>query len=354
MISSAEFLTQHFGTTDIFKCLEQNWDRLRQSWYQNGRTQFSSLTLPYYAPGIYDPPLPSTSDIITAQGTPLNSIKTVHRILERYIVKSSPSFSILMEAENLIFLERHSNVKIPKLYAVFSDDKVDSQGTKVTTYYLVTEYIKGVHLDDDLYKSLDDSLKAKAGSALGVQLQALCAVPSQGYYGYVNKQGWPPTDQFVNGPGKENPPVFGPYTSYEEFIDIWYNAALFRAATNRIQPDYNKDQLIILRNFKHIMCSIVETERTPYLYHRDISWGNIIFTEIRTPDGEVCDYEATLIDFEGMCWLPRWMQFSMLVQFTKRDFQIFCFEAAKALEPLNLSMGQWLCDHLLRDVLGSL
>ncbi|KAF2002193.1 hypothetical protein P154DRAFT_152531 [Amniculicola lignicola CBS 123094] len=212
------------------------------------------------------------------------------------------------------------------------------------------EYIEGFHLDDDLYKSLDISLQEKAGKALGTQFQALRAVPSEGYYGRVNNQGWPAAEILAEGPSEENPDILGPYSSYEQFINMLYNSALFKAATLRVQSDYGKEQLLILRNFIYSLSCVPESERVPVLFHRDIHWQNIIFTEVRSPSGEVCDYKATLIDLERLSWLPKWMQLGMLDLFTKFAFRNFYLEAAKALEPLNVPMGKWLCDHLMREV----
>jgi hypothetical protein len=217
---------------------------------------------------------------------------------------------------------------------------------------MILEYIPGFHLDEDYYKSLDKSLQEKAGRAFGLQVKALRAVPSEGYYGLVNNRGWPPTDNFLLGPGKDS--VLGPYrvsTSYEDFVNSWYETALFRASSSSNEEDYTEEQLLILRNFKRIMLSLPESDRTPYLCQRDLNSGNIIFEEIKGVDGKVQDFKATLIDFESLCWLPAWMQLGMLIEFRLREENVF-FAAAKALEPeLNVPMGQWLLEHLLEEII---
>ncbi|KAF1992903.1 hypothetical protein P154DRAFT_583334 [Amniculicola lignicola CBS 123094] len=366
MLSSKDFLRKRFNNTDVFECADIHRAQKDSWWKDRSQSEVSSLKLPYYAPGHHDPPIPTAYDVVGPQATALDANRGVYRVFGKYVVKRLGSLYLLLDAESHIFLERHSKARIPKVYAVFSHLEKESSGTEknfsskeqapvpTPSYYLVTEYIEGLQLFPETFKALDISLQEKIGHAIGTQLKALTNVPGEGYYGRVNNQAWLPTNYLLDNPNLGEPRQYGPYTSYEEFVNDWYDTALYRAAVNHFVPpdDYTKKQLAILRNFKYIMHSVAESQRTPTLCHRDVAWGNIIFKEIVGIDGKVCDYEATLIDFESLCWLPKWMESGMLSEFSWPDYEHMYLEAVKCLEPLNLPMGRWFNRELLENVLG--
>jgi hypothetical protein len=89
----------------------------------------------------------------------------------------------LQEAENLLFLEKHSRVRTPKLYAAFSQPR-----KPFDVHYLVTEFIEGEIFDEAKWLALDDDARETICLKLSEQFQRLRDVPAEGYYGRVYHQ----------------------------------------------------------------------------------------------------------------------------------------------------------------------
>lgn len=210
------------------------------------------------------------------------------------------------EAENLLFLEEHSQVRTPKLYAAFIHQ------IPLTThqcYYLVTEFIEGDTLTEKLWLGLEDEAQKIICSRLSEQFQLLRSVPSEGYYGRVYHQGWTPWLNLVRIRGKE---MCGPYNTFKDLISAMYATAELRMADTNNASEYHPIRLGLLSQFKPILGGT--KSHRPVLTHLDPKWENIIVRPVKEEgdSGEIKDWDVVLIDWDTLGWLPEFMQAASL------------------------------------------
>lgn len=219
------------------------------------------------------------------------------------------------EAENLLFLQKYSQVRTPKLYAAFIHESplkplnTESPLNTRQCYYLITEFIEGDTLTEELWLGLGDEAQKTICSRLSEQFQLLRLIPSEGYYGRVYHQGWNPWLNLARIRGKE---MCGPYYTYEDLISAMYDTAELRMADTNHAPEYHRIHLELLSVFKS---TFVKTEgHRPVLTHLDPKWENIIVRPIKEDGdgGEIKDWDVVLIDWDTLIWLPAFMQVAAL------------------------------------------
>ncbi|KAH7371740.1 hypothetical protein BKA66DRAFT_381719, partial [Pyrenochaeta sp. MPI-SDFR-AT-0127] len=170
---------------------------------------WSTLQLPYTAPT--HPPIPSIEQIDQA-----NKDSSLRRFgfyevcrIGDCVVKRSSHEVILQEAENMLFLEQNSQVQTAKVYAVFRHP--DTNTGKIENY-LVSEYIHGETMTEELFKSLSVTDRSIFCSRLGEQLKLLRSVPppQPEYYGRIYRQGF---HYHLNLLDLRNQSMWGPYNT---------------------------------------------------------------------------------------------------------------------------------------------
>ena len=198
----------------------------------------------------------------------------------------------------MLFLQENSQVRIPKVYAV-----LNRLHNSAECYYLIMEFIEGVTLGS-IWASLDDEARKKICSKLSTQIRLLRSVPSEGYYGRVNYQGWGPHANLFRIRLGDN--MKGPYNTYEDCISAMYNAAELRAADTDMGPELEPYAQLYLSQFKRTLSESGGHE--PKLTHLDPKFDNIMVQPIEGAEGDVRDWEVVLIDWADCGWLPAWMQ----------------------------------------------
>ncbi|KAF1917926.1 hypothetical protein BDU57DRAFT_444739 [Ampelomyces quisqualis] len=250
-------------------------------------SQFTKLKLPYEAP--FHPDLPSLEDI--------------EKGMEENFINESSGTS--PEAEDMIFLKQHSQVRVPDVYAILEFSNSDR-----VYYHLIMEFVEGEELDFNMWKTMGDDARDKMCERIAEQFNFLRSIPSQGYYGRVYNQGWAPDIMLCRTRYKE---LCGPYKTYEEFISA-LNATL------ELQICIGNDSVKIERKTRRLMDKVVPTlaaakDREPVFTHVDPALRNMIIRPLEGTMATAKDYEVTLIDWADCGWLPAWVQ---MVAFDKR------------------------------------
>ncbi|KAF1915284.1 hypothetical protein BDU57DRAFT_451817 [Ampelomyces quisqualis] len=239
------------------------------------------MKLPYEAPS--HPGIPTISEIDEAMKTN----------------KLSGRYGRFPEAENLLFLEKHPQIRTPKLYAVFTTQNEHLN----RPYYMVTEFIEGETLTYELWSTLDKDTRSLLCSNLAEQLQHIRSIPSEGYYGRLYKQGWGGRMGLLRTDGKK---LQGPYDTYDEFFSAMFTAAELQLSMNDNLVGWHPRAESYLSKFKHVLSTC--TGRQPTLTHLDPGLYNIIVNKVQGEKGNTDHWEIILIDWAEFGWYPAWMQ----------------------------------------------
>jgi hypothetical protein len=169
------------------------------------------------------------------------------------------------------------------------------------------EFIEGTQLLAPEWVKLNDQQRENILSGMIEQLQLLRSIPSEGYYGRVNGQGFHPLERFVR---TKNKGVSGPFRSHEDLLSAMYGAAEVNAAFRCSSKDdvmlYRPEQLHVLSRFKNIFRNCAGRE--PKFTHVDLLTQNMV---VRPLDGDMrsaSKFEVTIIDWSGCGWFPAWVQ----------------------------------------------
>ncbi|KAL5460744.1 hypothetical protein PMIN06_002499 [Paraphaeosphaeria minitans] len=204
--TKTEYLQQTFGTTDEVQIWHKEEDNIHDA-HISGTVK---LALPYEAP--VHPPLPSVEEIRqawkTSRLTQPGGLCSVCRI-GPMVVKFSTGIRILQEAENLLYLQEHTKVRAPRLYAAYKENYPQGEDGLVLANFLVMEFIEGMTMTEDYFMDMEKRDQRMLLQRLGEQLQLLRSVkpPGRAYYGRVNHQGWTRITSFLYSmkPGFQGP-----------------------------------------------------------------------------------------------------------------------------------------------------
>ncbi|KAF2868441.1 hypothetical protein BDV95DRAFT_579859 [Massariosphaeria phaeospora] len=242
-----------------------------------------------------------------------------------YMVKVGLHSWIFAEAENLIYLERNSDVRTPKVYAAFSSqdvnvfdipektDKDQADRNPPVYYYLVEEYIEGETLED-VFEELKDRCHIywKIGDLLGEQMQKLRSVPAEdrNHFGRVGGKAYPTGLTPVRHAPAPDFHDLGPFNSYEKFVERMMHSAKINQALAAISDDFPPATRMCFRDAPSVFIDHAgPSARVPVLSHLDIQDHNIIVKLLRDEKGKVIDVqEVVLIDWATLCWMPSWYE----------------------------------------------
>ncbi|KAF2006029.1 hypothetical protein P154DRAFT_570761 [Amniculicola lignicola CBS 123094] len=332
--SAAELCEQYFGAKGLYPCAEVLSERNQMYKPEHTNAYFDISLFPYRADGSFDPPIPTLNDIIMAQPTDA----VIERVWQvgKYIVKLGCSAAIYMEAENLLYLERHTNVRAPKLYAAFTSDDEDPLQYNVPGeprtiyYYLIMELIRGEIIDDIDVKELKPYIKEKIWALLGEQFRQLRSVKPENpkHFGRIQGRayGQMPPLYYAPAPDFAN---YGPFT-YEQLVQRLIRAAKIGSALATYpRGDYTTVQRLAYNHAESVMLKGAgPSDRLPVLSHLDPQTHNIIVNLKRDQNGEPYDVEeVALVDWFSLCWMPAWYEAGDMCRLT------FC------LDPTLQSMG---------------
>ncbi|KAH7396670.1 hypothetical protein DE146DRAFT_756379 [Phaeosphaeria sp. MPI-PUGE-AT-0046c] len=215
------------------------------------------------------------------------------------IVKRCSGERLLQEAENMIYLKAHSEVRVPEVYAVLTT----THKTGVAIYYLITEYIEGETLTGAKWMTFSHDTRDKILSKISEQFHLLRATRSPGFFGRVHSQSFHPMSTLLRGRATK---PSGLYNTYEDFLSALYRAVEICAVTLKSGPELHPDTASPLSRFNDTRATCKGTR--PVFTHVNPHLMNIIVRPFYNTEENTEDWEVTLIDFEDCGFLPAWMQ----------------------------------------------
>ncbi|KAF2649713.1 hypothetical protein K491DRAFT_683593 [Lophiostoma macrostomum CBS 122681] len=312
-------LVDYFGTTDPGIIRVHIMDDLLD--YNNN--DYNEALFPYKAEGPLETPLPTVQEIHAAWQSAVGHYRKALRI-GPYCIKVRTGAAIMREAENMIYLQKHSTVRTAKLYAAFSSREVDlfdigEEGGPPLYHYLIQERIEGFVPLYDLIRDLDlhenrDALK-KISNMMAEQLGRLRDTPPEdpNHFGRVNGQAYNSWTRAVRFPENRHAPSFGPFT-YEGLLERMIHSSNIESAQNNYGSGGSFTQKELLRHARGpLLDHTTPNDGLPVLSHLDIKDDNILVKVTRSKKkGEVrntVDVEdLVFIDWETLAWMPAWYE----------------------------------------------
>ncbi|KAF2016852.1 hypothetical protein BU24DRAFT_448658 [Aaosphaeria arxii CBS 175.79] len=331
-VNKQETLLKFYGTTDR----REAWRRLDEA---EGKMDISKLeewttmNIPYYAPESELPrPLPTITEIEGARNTKddlarrTGGLKPVYRIDGVFVVKICEYPFVLQEAENLLFLQKHSQVRVPKIYAAYCSQGLDpynylhsfprkfpNRNSLPIYHVLIMEYIDGTPLNtyspgetrftrkrswDTYTQRKRDNISKK----LDKQLRLLRSVPppAEPYYGRIYGQPWHPWTHVISRCSIPSTMV-GPFKRHEDFVNAIFERSLKMCALQQ-EEDFLPTERIALERFKEDMSNAHGTN--PVLTHFGLKEEDVLL--INNPN-DLEDPDIVIIDWEFMSWMPAYI-----------------------------------------------
>ncbi|KAF1919398.1 hypothetical protein BDU57DRAFT_469409 [Ampelomyces quisqualis] len=297
MYSKKAIFQEHFNVSTMDEAFLIYFESLSAMGKDSSYSAYTKLQIPFEAP--CHPPLPSWDEVEQGFVEYLKPNPMAGKAFRvgAFMVKFGNDSTIFQEAESLLFLQANSQVRVPKVYAAFTRPILEW-----TRHFLIMDYIEGETLSGEKWLSLSDTSRSIILSKLCEQFRLLRSIPSEGYYGCVNRHGWQPWFSFLC---KMQPGPSGPFDTYEEFVAALTSSAHLIRAMAINTDDFHPEEVALLSRMgsELLRCN----GRQPVFTHMDPSVGNTIIRLIPGPEGEE-DWEVTLIDWAESGWLPAWMQ----------------------------------------------
>lgn len=231
----------------------------------------------------------------------------------------------------MLFLEKNSTVRTPKLYAAFMSSEVDlgdihaapsdETDEKVSKpyYYLIQEFIEGEVVSEFLDSSGDDdsdddghfirpAIIRKIGHLLGEQLQKLRSVQSKSdTFGRINGR---PFQHFepIDRPEGPNYDHWGPFT-YEEFVSRVMHTSKVHTVQSTNDPFHSLERQMFRDAKSVLLDNAGPADRIPVLSHLDLDLANVIVKIKYDEGGEALDVEhMVIVNWLHMAWSPPWFE----------------------------------------------
>ncbi|KAJ4293658.1 hypothetical protein N0V90_008942 [Kalmusia sp. IMI 367209] len=279
-----EVLQDLYGTIDHEKVSEMIRNEFSVIYHgPKAVDEWVKLKIPYKAP--FQPGIPSLEEIGIAMQT--HSLK-------------HPS-GCYPEAENLLYLEQHTKVRAPRLYAAFQEYYEGGMEN-----FMVMEYVEGDFMTMEKFQAMDERDQEIITSKFSEQLQLLRSVepPENGYYGRIYRQGWNPHFNFLSHRFAH---LSGPYDTYDDFLSAMYNASEHYFATRSWTSDFSNEEVKFLADIKRVLGNGKGSR--PVLTHLDLKWDNILVRPVKSADGNTIeDWQLTFIDWDTLGWAPAYLQ----------------------------------------------
>jgi hypothetical protein len=251
-------------------------------------------SLPYYAPADTLPAaLPRVAGILASKNVISKLGNIVIHYNQHYIVKYGEDTN-LQEGLNMLFVQRTTDIPVPKVYALFHDKPSGMN-------FIVQEYMPGKDVGD-IWGDLDDDQKKDITSQLRRHLDQLRSLrqPGRPYFGGVWRR--PSTDWYLTGgpcrlddgddsDAAAHPPQ-GPFDTEEGWVDAMLRVAfaVHRRSTRTAEDD---------KWLKHVFSAFFQGHK-PVFTHGDLTGGNIRLRD----DGTVA-----LIDWQFSGWHPDFWEY---------------------------------------------
>lgn len=256
------------------------------------------IILPYFANGLPHP-LPTKHDIHHAPAIYDGFSIKVAIVGSVYAVKYGPRVTSI-EAENMIYIKTHTQVPVPKVFAVYIDD---DQGYACT--FIVMEYIQGANLVS-AWPLLKDHEKMAVAEKLRQYMSEIRRLPMPGYLGALGRRLFVEV-AFWEDSSRET--CSGPFETEEHLNLALLDAFPHLGMSQHRVAFYGRVFPRIFRGHSSVFT------------HGDFQRKNVMFSNT---DG----IQVTLIDWEKSGWYPSYWEYSMaMISVTFRDDWWECLES---------------------------
>ena len=285
------------------------------------------VQLPYFAHSIPHclPTIPEIEEAPVLSRTPG---RTVAQVGAHFAVKFGTQID-LIEGENMLFVQQATTIRIPQVYALYSD-------AETSTNYIVMEYIDGDSLATK-WPVLTATEKQEIASTLKRYYDELRTLPSPGYFGSIGKR------YFLEGvfwSSEGNTAISGPFTT---------EAALNEAMALKYISESPQRTVHKADFYRRSLARVFQGHESKFT-HADFQRKNVMVRRVLT-DNDTTDggggggsvgsrLEVTLIDWEKSGWYPSYWEYSMAVFATRWDDDWDEY-VAQVLEPFNAEFP-WL------------
>jgi hypothetical protein len=229
------------------------------------------VSLPYFAPAESLPaPLPSKAEILAATDV-LKECRVV-RIEPHFIVKLG-SRTDAIEGQNMILTARHTSVRVPAVYAIYTDPELDAtKGFQET--FIVMENIPGQSLEN-VWPTLSPNERTDVTTTLQGYFRQLRDIPAPGYYGSIDNSHLRDVLFTMNEPELPSAAVCGPFASESEL-----NAGLLLHHEHRTREN---GIVVTKTDFYRRKIHTVLRHHPPVFTHADLQRKNVMVRRLAEP-----------------------------------------------------------------------
>jgi hypothetical protein len=243
--------------------------------------------IPYFAPPKDLPRcLPNTEEIELSEVISKSSGRKVVRVDTHFVVKFGPAVDLL-EGRNILFVNQHTSIAIPRVYAIYSVQNADSTAIN----YIVMENVTG-----DTLASRWPTLSMSQKQLISAKLNAFCSqlrsLPSPGYFGSLERR--PLLDPIL---WTDDSTCSGPFES-----EAALNEAMVRKYIYNGLPTHKA-------NFYRTAFPVVFSGHPPVFTHGDLQRKNILIKKT-IGSGSVDDFTVVIVDWEFSGWYPSYWEFA--------------------------------------------
>ncbi|KAH7208372.1 kinase-like domain-containing protein [Fusarium oxysporum] len=232
-------------------------------------------------------PLPSIEDVENAPHRIKDQTSRCTAVLsDHYVAKFGAGVEPL-EAENMRFVRKNTNLHVPKVFAVYKRNIRD--GVNVT--YIFMERIYGQTLQN-IWADLQASEKSRIAAQLQSAMQTIRELPDPGYFGSLDGSKLRDTIFWAPEPV---PAIDCIFKTEDEFLDgliVKYLYDSGESAQHRV--DF----------YRRVLPGILKGNGKPVFTHADFQRKNIMITAENT---------VVLLDWESSGWYPSYWEYAMTV-----------------------------------------
>ncbi|KAE8348077.1 hypothetical protein BDV28DRAFT_144391 [Aspergillus coremiiformis] len=278
----------------------------------------TAFTLPYYAADI-PCPLPTDTEIDKAPDISLEyGGRRVVAIGQHLVVKFGKGVN-LTEGENKLFIHENTNIRVPKVYALYSNPSTDKN-------YIIMEKVPGQTLQS-LWPQLSPSEMESIVAILHEYFSELRKLTPPSYYGSLGNRCLLDEIFWTHDP---EPAINGPFISENALIE-----AMALKYTYDGRPPYRAD-------FYRQCLPRVFRNHGPTFTHSDFQRKNVQIQRVMDNNSghDNPKLQVTILDWEKSGWYPSCWEYCLAVCALRWNDD-WCLWIEKVLELFD-SESSWL------------
>lgn len=229
-------------------------------------------------------PLPSTDIIEAAPIIKKLTARCVVEISASYVAKYGYEIELL-EAENMMFVRKNTNIRVPQVFAVYR--RYGKMGQYIT--YIIMERLSGESLDT-LWDNLSTAQRLDISRRLKHSFDSLRSLPHQGYFGSLGKT---KLQDLLFETDDPVPSMNGPFETEEKLIDGLIEKYLSEG------PERLRQRAAY---YQHVLPRTFRGDNKPVFTHADLQLKNLMLQS----DGSVA-----IIDWAASGWYPRYWEYAV-------------------------------------------